>query len=115
MYLDAIVDNDKKTGDNGLRRILEIETKPDGKRLYDFALRNQDMLALIKSKIIEGGHIDAATGKVISLPPPTPPPAPKKCRHCGNVNTLDGQGYVNLVLGPTISCNGSMQAFCLEF
>ena len=53
MYLDAIVDNDKKTGDNGLRRILEIETKPDGKRLYDYALGNQDMLALIKSKIID--------------------------------------------------------------
>ena len=93
MYLDAILDNDKNTGDNGLRRICEIVTQPDGKRLYDYAVGNPDMLELIRSKIVEGGHVDAATGKVkATSPPPTPPAVPKKCRKCGNVNTTDDQG-----------------------
>ena len=47
MYLDAIIANDRKTGDNGLIRMVKMKTG-EGKTVWGYTQDSADMSALIQ-------------------------------------------------------------------
>ena len=48
MYLDAITANDRRTGDDGLIRMVKMKTGQEGKTVWGYAKDSADMTALIQ-------------------------------------------------------------------
>ena len=48
MYLDAITANDRRTGDDGLIRMVKMKTGEEGKTVWGYTRDSADMTALIQ-------------------------------------------------------------------